>query len=71
MLASTTSSTERPAAAANGPELPIPGYDDLTARQVIERLGKLKPAELRKVRDYELRHLNRKSVLDAIERSLG
>jgi hypothetical protein len=71
MLASTTSSTERSAAAAKGPELPVPGYDELTARQVIERLGKLKPAELRKVRDHELRHLNRKSVLDAIESSLG
>ena len=51
--------------------LPIAGYDDLTARQVDERLKGLTAAELRKVRDYELRHANRKSVLSAIERSLS
>jgi polyhydroxyalkanoate synthesis regulator phasin len=53
-----------------GPSFPIAGYDDLTARQVEERLVSLSPGELRKVRDYELRHANRKSVLSAIERSL-
>jgi hypothetical protein len=38
---------------------------------VEQRLDGLKPAELRKVRDYECRHANRKSVLEAIERALG
>jgi hypothetical protein len=50
---------------------PILGYDGLTAEQVIARLGDLSPAELRKVRDSEKRHANRKSVLAAIERNLG
>jgi ElaB/YqjD/DUF883 family membrane-anchored ribosome-binding protein len=54
-----------------GPSFPILGYDDLTAAQVQGRLDALTPAELRKVRDYERRNANRKSVLDAIERSLG
>jgi polyhydroxyalkanoate synthesis regulator phasin len=54
-----------------GPSLPILGYDDLTARQVEQRLSDLKAADLRNVRDYERRHANRKTVLDAIERALG
>jgi polyhydroxyalkanoate synthesis regulator phasin len=54
-----------------GPAFPILGYDDLTAAQVTERLTDLKPAELRKVRDYERRHANRKSVLEAVEKALA
>ena len=53
-----------------GPSFPIPGYDDLTAAEVDERLRDLSPAELRKVRDYERRNANRKSVLASIERKL-
>ena len=53
-----------------GPSFPILGYDDLTAAQVIERLGDLGPPELRKVRDYEKRNANRKSVLAAVEQKL-
>ena len=53
-----------------GSSFPIEDYDDLTAAQVAERLGDLTPAELRKVRDYEKRHGNRKSVLSAVERKL-
>jgi hypothetical protein len=52
------------------PNLPIPGYDELSAAQVQERLEGLTPAELRKLRDYEQRHANRKTVLDRIERRL-
>jgi polyhydroxyalkanoate synthesis regulator phasin len=58
-------------AAGIGPSFPIYGYDDLTAAQVQGRLGDLTPAELRKVRDYERRNANRKSVLGAIEQKLG
>ena len=50
---------------------PILNYEDLTAAQIAERLDDLSPAELRKVRDYERRHANRKSVLSAIEKALG
>jgi hypothetical protein len=54
-----------------GPNFPITGYDDLTADQVVKRLGTLTPAELRKVRDNERRNANRKTVLAAIESKLG
>jgi polyhydroxyalkanoate synthesis regulator phasin len=53
-----------------GPSFPITGYDDLTAAQIQARLDTLTPAELRKVRDYERRRGNRKSVLEAIEAQL-
>ena len=54
-----------------GPSFPITAYDDLTAAQINSRLDTLTPAELRKVRDYERRRGNRKSVLEAIEGKLG
>lgn len=58
-------------AARVGPAFPITGYDELTAAQVQGRLGSLNAAELRKVRDYERRNANRKSVLSAIEAKLA
>jgi polyhydroxyalkanoate synthesis regulator phasin len=54
-----------------GATFPITGYDDLTAAQVQDRLDTLNPAELRKVRDYERRNANRKTVLNAISDKLG
>jgi polyhydroxyalkanoate synthesis regulator phasin len=54
-----------------GPSFPVTGYDDLTADQIVTRLGTLTPAELRKVRDHERRNDNRKTVLKAIESKLG
>jgi polyhydroxyalkanoate synthesis regulator phasin len=54
-----------------GESFPILGYDELTAAQVQTRLDGLAPAELRKVRDYERRHANRKSVLAAIDKHLA
>jgi hypothetical protein len=55
----------------DGDAFPIAGYDDLTAGQITSRLEGLSPAELRKIRDYERRHGNRKTVLSAVERRLG
>jgi hypothetical protein len=57
-------------AAGLGSSFPIASYDDLTAAQIAERLGDLSASDLRKVRDYEKRNANRKSVLGAIERRL-
>jgi polyhydroxyalkanoate synthesis regulator phasin len=54
----------------SGEAFPILGYDELTAAQVQGRLDGLAPAELRRVRDYERRHANRKSVLAAIDKQL-
>jgi polyhydroxyalkanoate synthesis regulator phasin len=49
---------------------PIAGYDDLTAAEVIERLRDLEPGELRRVREYERRNANRKTVLGALDAKL-
>ena len=57
-------------AAGVGPSFPISGYDDLTSAQIQARINGLTPAVLRKVRDYERRRGNRKSVLEAIEGQL-
>jgi polyhydroxyalkanoate synthesis regulator phasin len=53
-----------------GQGFPILGYDELTAAQVQSRLDGLSPPELRRVRDHERRHANRKSVLAAIDKHL-
>jgi polyhydroxyalkanoate synthesis regulator phasin len=60
----------RPRTRRPGANLPIPRYDQLSAPQVQERLDGLTPADLRRLRDYEHRHANRKTVLDRIERKL-
>jgi polyhydroxyalkanoate synthesis regulator phasin len=54
-----------------GPSFPISRYDELNASQIVSRLKDLTPAQLRKVRDHEKRHDNRKSVLSAIEKRLA
>jgi polyhydroxyalkanoate synthesis regulator phasin len=49
---------------------PVDDYDDLTAAQVVERLKDLDTRALRRVRDYERRNANRKTVLNAVEQRL-
>ena len=51
-------------------EFPIVDYDDLTAAQIVSKLGDLQPPELRRVRDYERRNANRKTVLAAVDAKL-
>jgi hypothetical protein len=48
-------------------ELPIPGYDSLSASQVVERLTGLVGSELAAVRAYEASHRNRRTILGKIE----
>jgi hypothetical protein len=50
--------------------LPIANYDELSAAAVQDKLEDLTPAQLRKLRDYERRNANRKTVLDPIARKL-
>jgi len=54
-----------------GQSFPIKGYDELTSGQVQKRLGALSERDLRTVGEYERRHANRKSVLNAIEKALS
>jgi hypothetical protein len=49
---------------------PIPGYEELTAADIVSRLDGLSPEQLRQVRDHERHNANRKTVLSAIERKL-
>jgi len=47
--------------------LAIPGYDALSASQVVERLAGLSSDELAAVRDYETGHRRRRTILGKIE----
>lgn len=47
-------------------ELPIPGYDSLSASQIVPRLGTLDAHELEAVRRYESQHRNRRTILNRI-----
>src|SRR3954447_7181967 len=55
--------------AADG--FPIDEYDELTAAQIVSRIGELPLDELRRVRDYERRNANRKTVLAALDAKLA
>ena len=59
------------AAAAAGSELPIPGYDGLSASQVIERLEGLSRGALERIRVYELAHRARRTILASIDQLAG
>jgi polyhydroxyalkanoate synthesis regulator phasin len=52
-------------------EFPIVDYDDLTAAQIVSQLGGLEALDLRRVRDYERRNANRKTVLAALDQKLN
>ncbi len=54
-----------------GSELPITGYDDLTAAEVVVALDGMGDADLRRVGAYEKANANRKTVLGAVERKLA
>jgi hypothetical protein len=73
-VASATSTPTSTASAAPAPEastLAIPGYDTLSASQVLPRLEGLSPAELEAVRAYEAATRGRKTVLTRIEQLRG
>lgn len=56
--------------AAEGPrtsDLPIKGYDDLTAAEVNRQVSDLSGDQVRKVEDYERRHQNRATVLNRLD----
>jgi hypothetical protein len=63
--APSAASTTNGSASSAG--LPIPGYDALSASQVVERLVGLAPDELDAVHDYEASHRQRRTILGKIE----
>ena len=48
-------------------QFPIADYDELTAAQIVSHLDALETVDLRRVRDYERRNANRKTVLNAVD----
>lgn len=62
----TADRSPAPAATISADELPIEGYDDLAARQVVDRLEDLEPADLARIETYEREHRNRSTVLGKI-----
>ena len=56
---------------ASSAELPIPGYDALSASQVVERLIGLTSDELDAVHAYETAHRQRRTILGKIEQLAG
>ena len=53
--------------APSSADLPIPGYDELSASQVVERLVGLAPSELDAVHAYEAATRRRRTILGKIE----
>ena len=53
--------------APSSADLPIPGYDELSASQVVERLVGLAPSELDAVHAYEAANRQRRTILGKIE----
>ncbi|HET6964021.1 MAG TPA: hypothetical protein VFH58_04560 [Acidimicrobiales bacterium] len=51
--------------------LAIPGYDTLSAMQVVQRLAGLSPTELEAVRSYEAANRGRKTILHRAEQLLS
>jgi hypothetical protein len=50
--------------------LPLDDYDRLTVDDIVRELDDLSDGEVRRIRDYEKEHKERKSLLQAIERRL-
>lgn len=64
-----------PSFTANGSQsaskLAIPGYDSLSASHVVQRLGGLSDGELEDVREHELAHRHRRTILNRVDQLLA
>jgi hypothetical protein len=50
--------------------LPIEDYDRLTVDEIEKKLDSLGKREIRRIRDYEEKHRNRKTLMEVLERRL-
>jgi hypothetical protein len=50
--------------------LPISDYQGLTIAQVSARLERMAAKDIRKIRDYEVKHKNRKGLITLLDRRL-
>ena len=51
--------------------LPLPGYDQLTAREIVARVAELSVAQCEAVREFEDRHKKRATILRALDQRLS
>ena len=49
--------------------LPMKGYDHLTISDIKRKLDSLSDAEIKKIKTYEKRHKNRKTLIEALNAS--
>ncbi len=63
---SSASESSRPSGGPSADDLAIPGYDALSAPQVVQRLSGLSPEELDAVRAYETATRHRQTILGRI-----
>lgn len=61
-------SASKKAAAPKGPRLPIAGYDELTAREVVALVGDLTAPQRARLRKHEEANRNRKTILAKLDR---
>ncbi len=57
--------------AVSASALAIPGYDSLSASQVVQRLEGLSSPELEEVRAHETAHRQRRTILHRVEQLLA
>ena len=62
--------SKKPASRAGAADLPIEGYDDLQAEEILPRLEDLGESELRALATHEKRNRGRRRVLARIEARL-
>jgi uncharacterized protein (TIGR02271 family) len=55
------------AAKENRGGLPLEGYDDLTVEEAKKKIGGLSKEELKRIRSYEKKHKNRKTLLEQLD----
>jgi hypothetical protein len=56
---------------ASGTDLAIPGYDSLSASQVVQRLEGLSREELEEVNRHEQAHRHRRTILNRVDQLLS
>lgn len=74
LAASTTAASDSSAPTQPGPSadgLAIPGYDSLSASQVVQRLAGLSQEELAAVGEYETAHRGRRTILTRVGQLKG
>ncbi len=66
--ATRAKATKAKSSPASSPRMPIAGYDDLTAREIIVLLDDLTPSQRQRVRNHETANRSRKTILAKLDR---